>query len=97
MADCKKKVGTGTIVYPCVIEIPEGRTAHDGPCKAVEVASSVSARDRWEKGGEARAVLGATQSQPMTFAQTNQAHASTPVPGSLPPRRPGTGRQNVDG
>lgn len=82
MADCKKKVGTGTIVYPCVIEIPEGRTAHDGPCKAVEVASSVSARDRWEKGGEARAVLGATQSQPMTFAQTNQAHASTPVPGS---------------
>lgn len=82
MAECKKKVGQGAIQYPCVIEVPEGRREHEGPCKAVEDQASVARRERWERGGEARATLAQTQSRPLSFADANQAHTPSPVPGS---------------
>lgn len=82
MAECKKRVGQGVVAYPCIIPIPDGRTAHDGPCAATENQASLSARERWERGGEARATLAQTQSAPMTFAEENRAHAPSPVPGS---------------
>lgn len=82
MAECKKRVGQGVITYPCVVEIPEGRIEHDGPCMAVEDQGSVQRRERWDRGGDARAVLAATQSRPLTFSQANPANAASPVPGS---------------
>ena len=86
MATCTKRVGRGTITYPCVVEVPPGRTEHDGPCAAVENQQSMLARQRYDAPDAvaARATMAAHQSQPLTFAQAHGSpdHPPTPVPGS---------------
>jgi hypothetical protein len=85
-ATCNKRVGTGTVTYGCIVQIPDGMGGHEGPCASRENSRSLAARKQWETeqaaAKEARSTLAATQGPPQTFHEAMGDSGGTPVPGS---------------
>lgn len=51
--ECGLRVEKGSLAYPCTVQINDGAPAHRGPCMAVEVPSSVRARQKWQTEADA--------------------------------------------
>lgn len=78
MAECRERVGGGTITYQCMLD-----DGHRGPHAAVENSRSLSQRRKWEdEAREAAAVVEAHGGRPLTFAQNIGEGPGSPVPGS---------------